>query len=51
LKQGGSAIPYHEEDPAVRANFRAALAREGVADRMPASLYDGTDEDDIGNFI
>jgi quercetin dioxygenase-like cupin family protein len=45
LKQGGSAIPYHEEDAAVRAEFRAALAREGVANRMPESLYRGTGQE------
>jgi quercetin dioxygenase-like cupin family protein len=51
LKQGGSAIAYHEEDAAVREAFRAALAREGVADRMAASLYDGTGKDEIGNVM
>jgi hypothetical protein len=25
LKKGGTAIPYHEEDPYVRAEFEAAL--------------------------
>jgi quercetin dioxygenase-like cupin family protein len=40
LKKGGSAIPYHEEDPYIRRAFEAALAREGLASRMEASRYD-----------
>ena len=40
LKKGGSAIPYHEEDPAIRREFEEALAREGIASRMEASRYE-----------
>jgi hypothetical protein len=40
LKKGGSAIPYHEEDPAIRREFEATLAREGLTSRMDASLYE-----------
>ena len=39
LSKGGSAIPYHQEDPAIRKEFEAALAREGVASRMNAEFY------------
>ena len=39
LSKGGSAIPYHQEDPAIRTEFEAALAREGVASRMNAEFY------------
>jgi quercetin dioxygenase-like cupin family protein len=41
LKQGGSAIPYYEEDPFVRQEFEAALAREGIASRMDPKFYTG----------
>src|SRR3954452_20957092 len=34
LKKGGTAIPYHEEDPHLRAEFEAALKAEGVPSRM-----------------
>ena len=34
LNKGGSAIPYHQEDPAMRKEFEATLAREGVKSRM-----------------
>jgi quercetin dioxygenase-like cupin family protein len=40
LKKGGSAIPYHEEDPAIRREFEANLAKEGLTSRMDAKLYD-----------
>jgi hypothetical protein len=39
LSKGGSAIPYHEEDPAIRQEFAQALAREGVASRMNPEFY------------
>jgi quercetin dioxygenase-like cupin family protein len=39
LGKGGSAIPYHQEDPAVRKEFEAALAHEGVASRMNPEFY------------
>jgi hypothetical protein len=39
LKKGGTAIPYHEEDLYVRAEFEAALKAEGVSSRMDAKLY------------
>jgi hypothetical protein len=39
LGKGGSAIPYHQEDPAIRAEFEQELAREGVASRMNPEFY------------
>jgi len=39
LSKGGSAIPYHQEDPAIRREFEAALEREGVASRMNPEFY------------
>jgi hypothetical protein len=39
LKKGGSAIPYHEEDPSIRREFEQALGREGVASRMEDRFY------------
>ena len=39
LKKGGTAIPYHEEDPYIRAEFEDALKREGVPSRMDAKFY------------
>jgi quercetin dioxygenase-like cupin family protein len=40
LKKGGSAIPYHEEDPAIRREFEETLAREGLSSRMEPSRYE-----------
>src|ERR1700716_889987 len=34
LSKGGSAIPYHQEDPAIRQEFSETLKGEGVASRM-----------------
>jgi quercetin dioxygenase-like cupin family protein len=39
LSKGGTAIPYHQEDPFIRNNFRATLEREGVTPRMDDKLY------------
>ena len=41
LKKGGSAIPYHEEDPYLRAEFSETLAKEGAKSRMEDKLYAG----------
>jgi quercetin dioxygenase-like cupin family protein len=51
LKKGGSAIPYSEEDPAIRHEFRQALAQEGVADRMMTELYEGASGDEPGDTM
>ena len=48
LKKGGSAIPYHEEDPALRREFEETLAREGAKTRMEPELYEGPVEDGKG---
>jgi quercetin dioxygenase-like cupin family protein len=40
LKKGGAAIPYHEEDPAIRREFEERLAREGLTSRMEPSRYE-----------
>jgi quercetin dioxygenase-like cupin family protein len=40
LKKGGAAIPYHEEDPAIRREFEENLAREGLTSRMEPSRYE-----------
>jgi quercetin dioxygenase-like cupin family protein len=40
LSKGGSAIPYHQEDPAIRKEFEETLAREGVKSRMNPEFYE-----------
>jgi quercetin dioxygenase-like cupin family protein len=40
LSKGGSAIPYHQEDPAIRKEFEATLAKEGVKSRMNPEFYE-----------
>jgi hypothetical protein len=40
LSKGGSAIPYHQEDPSIRQEFTEALKREGVACRMNPEFYE-----------
>lgn len=45
LKKGGGAIPYHEEDPAIRLEFNARLTQEGVSSRMNPEFYDGPPPD------
>lgn len=39
LKKGGSAIPYHQEDPFIRRNFERTLAQEGLTSRMEQASY------------
>lgn len=39
VKKGGSAIPYHEEDPFVRREFEATLAARGLSSRMKKEFY------------
>jgi len=39
LKDGGTAIPYYDEDPFLRQEYEATLKQEGVASRMEDSLY------------
>ena len=40
LNKGGNAIPYHQEDPAIRRMFEETLAREGTVSRMEPRLYE-----------
>ncbi len=51
LKKGGSAIPYSEEDPAIRKEFAAALAKKGVASRMEDSFYTEGGGDGLGQVM
>jgi quercetin dioxygenase-like cupin family protein len=51
LKKGGSAIPYHEEDPALRKEFTATLAKEGVSSRMEDRWYTGDSGDEPGDVM
>jgi quercetin dioxygenase-like cupin family protein len=39
LSKGGGAIPYHLEDPAIRAEYEERLKREGVTSRMNPEFY------------
>ena len=51
LKKGGSAIPYHEEDPAIRAEFAETLKKHGVENRMLPEFYSGDAGDAVGNVM
>ena len=39
MDEGGTAIPYSMEDPYIRAEYEAHLAREGVPSRMDPEWY------------
>lgn len=39
LKDGGTAIPYYDEDPFLRQEYEATLKQGGVVSRMEDSLY------------
>jgi mannose-6-phosphate isomerase-like protein (cupin superfamily) len=39
LKDGGTAIPYYDEDPFLRKEHEETLNKQGVASRMEPSLY------------
>jgi mannose-6-phosphate isomerase-like protein (cupin superfamily) len=39
LDEGGSAIPYWDEDPHIRAEYEAAIRREGIELRMDDAFY------------
>ena len=39
LKKGGTAIPYHEEDPYIRKEFEDHLKSENVPTRMDPKFY------------
>jgi|tagenome__1003787_1003787.scaffolds.fasta_scaffold20930739_2 mannose-6-phosphate isomerase-like protein (cupin superfamily) len=40
IRDGGSAIPYDEEDPYIRREYEATLAKEGAVTRMESWLYE-----------
>jgi hypothetical protein len=40
MSKGGGAIPYHLEDPAIRAEYEARLKKEGVVSRMNPEFYE-----------
>jgi mannose-6-phosphate isomerase-like protein (cupin superfamily) len=40
IREGGSAIPYDEEDPYIRQEYEATLAKEGAVSRMEGWLYE-----------
>ena len=39
MKDGGTAIPYNEEDPFLRKEFEETLANVGAKSRMEPELY------------
>ncbi|HTP82303.1 MAG TPA: cupin, partial [Alphaproteobacteria bacterium] len=39
VDEGGTAIPYSMEDPFIRKEYEATLAREGVPSRMDPDWY------------
>ncbi|MDR7605687.1 MAG: hypothetical protein QN116_00425, partial [Armatimonadota bacterium] len=39
LAEGGSAIPYWDEDPHIRREYEETLQREGVSFRMEERFY------------
>ena len=40
IRDGGSAIPYDEEDAYIREEYEATLAKEGAVSRMEGRLYE-----------
>ena len=44
IREGGTAIPYDEEDPAIRQEFEENLQKEGLTSQMPEGIYDTPDE-------
>ena len=39
MKDGGTAIPYNEEDPYLRKEFEETLAKVGAQSRKEPDLY------------
>jgi hypothetical protein len=39
FREGGTLIEYEDEDPQIRADFEAALARSGLTSTMPPVTY------------
>jgi quercetin dioxygenase-like cupin family protein len=44
IRDGGSAIPYDEEDPYIRKEFEATVAKNGAKSRMDPELYEPGNE-------
>lgn len=44
IRDGGSAIPYDEEDPYIRKEFEATLAKNGAKSRMDPEMYEAGNE-------
>jgi hypothetical protein len=42
LNEGGSSIPYSDEDPFIRREYEELVRREGVEFRMDESFYQRT---------
>jgi hypothetical protein len=40
IRDGGSAIPYDEEDPYIRKEFEETLRKNGAKSRMDPELYE-----------
>ena len=39
IKDGGTALPYYDEDPYLRKEYEETLKKEGIVSRMEDSLY------------
>lgn len=39
IKEGGTAVPYYDEDPFLRKEYEETLKQDGVVSRMEDSLY------------
>jgi len=39
IKEGGTAVPYYDEDPFLRKEYVESLKQDGVVSRMEDSLY------------
>ena len=48
IGEGGSALPYYQEDPFVREYYKKRLAEEGAPFEMPEEVYAGPTDYDIG---
>ena len=41
IKEGGRALPYHEEDPFIREYYQRRIEEEGAEFAMPLEVYEG----------
>ena len=44
IRDGGSAIPYDEEDPYIRKEFEETLRKNGATSRMDPEIYEPGNE-------